>query len=193
MNRKDHVARNSFVSSIEVHQKSLDVLVKGAESAALICVRAYANDKKVVICGNGGSAADAQHFAAELVGRYLVERKALSAIALTTNSSSLTAIGNDYGYDKTFSRQLEAYGRKGDVLFCISTSGNSKNCVEAAKLAKRIGLKTIAFTGCGGGILKKVCDISLVVPSDSTPRIQEVHILVIHIICEIIEKHLFSK
>ena len=145
------------------------------------------NLKKGLICGNGGSAADAQHFAAELTGRYKTERRGLPGIALTTDTSALTAIGNDYGYDRVFDRQTEALANKGDLLIGISTSGNSKNIISALKLAKEMGCKTIGLTGRDGGAMNDVCDINLVVPSDNTPRIQEMHILFIHTICQIID------
>lgn len=142
---------------------------------------------KVIIFGNGGSAADAQHMACELVGRFKKERKALPAISLTCNTSSITAISNDYSYDESFKRQLEAFANAGDVAIGISTSGNASNVIEAIKKAKELKLKTVAITGKDGGKLSKFADISLVVPSEDTPRIQEVHILVIHILCELIE------
>ena len=142
---------------------------------------------KVMICGNGGSAADSQHFAAELTGRYKKERRALAAIALHTDTSALTAISNDYAYDKVFSRQVEALGKKGDALVIITTSGNSPNLLEAARKAKELDITVIGLLGKGGGKAKDLCDLSFIVPSDNTPRIQEMHILTIHIICEIID------
>jgi D-sedoheptulose 7-phosphate isomerase len=145
---------------------------------------------KILIAGNGGSAADAQHFAAELVGRYKLERKGYPAIALTTDSSIITAWSNDFAFDSVFSRQLEALGRPGDLFFGISTSGNSLNIIQAVKVAKKLGLKVVCLLGNKGGQLKDLADISMVVPSSNTPRIQEVHILMIHIICEEAEKQL---
>lgn len=145
---------------------------------------------KLIIAGNGGSAADAQHFSAEIIGRYKLERRAYPAITLTANSSVITAWANDYSFDTIFSRQLEGLGKKDDLFFGISTSGNSLNIVEAVKKAKELGVKTICFLGKDGGKLKELADISIVVPSDNTPRIQEVHIMLIHIICEEIEKQL---
>lgn len=144
--------------------------------------------KRVFLCGNGGSAADAQHIAAELVGRFKKERRGLPAIALTTDTSILTAVGNDYGYEQVFARQVEALASAGDVLIGISTSGNSSNVVEAVKAAKRLGIKTIGLTGARGGVLKTLCDEVLVVPSDVTARIQEAHILIGHIWCELIDE-----
>lgn len=147
----------------------------------------YAKGGKVLICGNGGSAADAQHWAAELVGRYEVERKGLAAIALTTDSSICTAIGNDYGFDQIFARQVEAYGDKGDILIAISTSGNSANVLEAVVRAKMDGLYTIGLTGKDGGELGKIVDIHINVPCSRTCRIQEAHEVIYHTICGLVE------
>jgi len=158
------------------------------EALASAAVAALKNGNKLLICGNGGSAADAQHFAAELSGRYIRERKALPGIALTTDTSALTAISNDYGFSKVFSRQVEALGRKGDVLVLISTSGESENLLEAAKKAKELGMITIGLLGKGGGRLKAACDKSFIVQSDSTPRIQEMHAFAIHCICEFVDE-----
>lgn len=152
---------------------------------------AYEAGNKLLLAGNGGSAADAQHIAAEMVGRYLKERRPLPAIALSVNSSSVTAIGNDYGYDDVFARQLEAYAQPGDVFIGISTSGNSQNVIEALTKARDIGVKTIGFTGRGGGKMKELCDVHLCVGSSETPRIQECHILMAHILCDWVEKRLF--
>lgn len=146
-----------------------------------------------MICGNGGSAADSQHFAAELVSKFRRERKALPAIALTVNTSVITAISNDYDYKKIFSRQIEALGENGDVAFFISTSGNSKNIIEAIGIAKKLGLFTIGMTGEDGGEMQNLCDLVLNVPSNKTPRIQEGHILIIHILCELIEKEFYEE
>ena len=144
---------------------------------------------KILVCGNGGSAADAQHLAAELTGRYLKERRALAAIALTTDTSALTAIGNDYGYDVIFSRQVEALGRPGDLLIGISTSGNSGNVIRAVESAKAMGLSTLGLLGRDGGKLKDLVDDALVVPSSVTARIQEVHQMVYHFWCEALDTH----
>jgi D-sedoheptulose 7-phosphate isomerase len=143
---------------------------------------------KTLICGNGGSAADAQHFAAELCGRFVTERRGLAGIALTTDSSAITAIGNDYGFDKIFARQLEALGRQGDLLIGISTSGNSENVIQAVKVAKTLGIGTLGLLGKDGGKLGALMDDCLVVPSDVTARIQEVHIMIIHFWCEIVDE-----
>ena len=156
------------------------------------CVDAIRNGGKIWFSGNGGSAADAQHLAAELSGRFYLDRKSIPAEALHVNTSFLTAVANDYGYDQVFARLLEGCAHPGDVLVAISTSGNSKNILEAAKMAKSIGMKVVAFTGSKGGELRQHCDLLLNVPSDDTPRIQECHILIGHVICENIEKELFG-
>lgn len=149
--------------------------------------QAIKSGHKVLVFGNGGSAADSQHLTAELVGRFLKERRALPVIALTTNTSILTAIGNDYSYDKIFSRQIEAIGKPGDITISFSTSGNSKNVIEAIKKAKALGLYNICFTGNNGGKLGKLCNINITSESKSTPRIQESHLFIFHCICELIE------
>lgn len=181
--------RNSIRAKEAVSETQLDNIEKAAK-AMIVSLR---KGRKLLVFGNGGSAADSQHIAAELVGRFKMERKALPAIALTTNTSSLTAIANDYGYDVVFSRQIEALGAKGDVALGISTSGNSKNVIEAFKKAKAIGLTTIALTGQDGAKLKRMCDISIIVETKYTPSIQESHIMIIHIICSLIERELFKK
>lgn len=163
--------------------ENTSLLVRVGERMAL----ALAGGGRVLSFGNGGSAADAQHLAAELVGRYLRDRRAVSAIALTTDGSSLTAIANDLGYDRAFSRQVEAHGRPGDIAFGISTSGTSRNVVEAMRLARSSGLVTVGLTGRGGGAVAEHADFLIDVPSTSTPRIQEVHAMVVHFVCEIVE------
>ncbi len=160
------------------------------DSMVKLIITAYKIGGKVVLFGNGGSAADAQHLAGELVGQFKLKRQALPAIALTTNTSVLTAVANDYGYDAVFSRQVEALVNEKDVVIGISTSGNSPNVIEAIKLAKTKGAKTIGLTGGNGGKLAEVADLALIVPSDSTPRIQEAHITIGHIVCELVEKEL---
>ena len=163
-------------------------------NAAKVIVQTYRSGGKLLICGNGGSAADSQHIAAELVSRFLIERKALDAEALTINTSSLTAIGNDYSFDKVFSRQVEAKGAKGDSLIGISTSGNSKNVIEAIKTAKGMEIKTIGLTGNNReSLIGRLSDYCIHVPSSATPRIQEAHILIGHILCEFIENELFEE
>lgn len=163
---------------------ALEADIKKACETAVATLKAGG---KILLCGNGGSAADAQHIAAELTGRYKTERGALAGIALTTDTSALTAIGNDYGYEFVFSRQLEALGREGDLLIAISTSGNSGNVVRALELARKIGIKTIGLSGRTGGAMNELCELNLVVPSNDTPRIQEMHIMIGHIICQAID------
>lgn len=161
-------------------------------TAAETMADALSSGKKLLIMGNGGSAADAQHFAAEIVGRFKMERKALPAIALTTDTSALTAIGNDYGFDRIFSRQVEAFAKPGDVVVGISTSGNSPNVALALQSAKDAGCITVALLGKDGGAIKKLADLALIIPSNDTPRIQEGHITTIHIMCDLLEKAIFS-
>jgi len=157
-----------------------------AEGAALLTAALKAGHT-VMFCGNGGSAGDAQHMAAELSGRFLKERRPLPAVALTVNSSTITAIANDYSYDEVFSRQVEGLGRPGDVLVAISTSGNSPNVLRALESARRMNVKTLGLTGGSGGAMAALCDICIIVPSYSTPRVQEMHHVVGHILCELAE------
>mgnify|MGYP001626405739 FL=1 len=164
-------------------------LLQKIMSSAVKMAEALKDGKKILVCGNGGSAADAQHIAAELVGKFMKERIALPAIALNTNTSVITAIGNDYSYDDIFSRQIEAFGNAGDVLIGISTSGNSKNVLKAFEVAKQRSIMTIALTGQSGGKMKDMVDVLINVPSNLTPRIQESHITIGHIMCEIIEEY----
>ena len=168
--------------------KKMQNLLPLINDAADICIEALKNGNKILLCGNGGSAADAQHIAAELSGRFKKERNALAGIALTTDTSALTAIGNDYGFEYVFSRQLEAIGSKGDVLIAISTSGNSVNVINAIKSAKNIGIKIITLSGKNGGEMKNLGDVNIIIPSNNTPRIQEMHIMVGHMICEMIDR-----
>ena len=161
--------------------------------AARLIIATMRNGGKLIVFGNGGSAADAQHLSAELVGRYRQDRKGFPAIALTTDSSAMTSISNDYGFDAIFSRQLEALGKPGDVVVAISTSGNSPNVLQALATAKKIGIASIALTGKSGGKLRNSVDVCLCMPSDSTPRIQEAHGLVIHILSGLIERALTSE
>jgi D-sedoheptulose 7-phosphate isomerase len=171
---------------------SLDVVLTIAKVSEIL-VKALKQGNKALLFGNGGSAADAQHIAAELVGRFAFDRPALPALALSVNSSCVTAIGNDYGFDRVFSRQLEALARPDDIAIGISTSGNSANVLCAMSTAKKIGLKTIALTGRGGGNLRNTVDYCICVPSDETPRIQECHILIGHIISELVEREVFHE
>ena len=175
----DHMA----VISNALTEEMLDDIVRVAE----VLKYALKNENKVLFCGNGGSAADAQHFAAEMVGRFQKERKGLAGIALTTDTSILTAVSNDYDYNNVFARQVEAIGKNGDILFGISTSGNSENIIKAVEKAKEMDLVSIGLLGGTGGVLKEKCDYSIVVPGKVTARIQEVHILIEHILCELID------
>ena len=160
---------------------------------AEVSIKAYSNSKKLLFAGNGGSAADAQHLAGELVSRFYFDRSGLSAIALTTDTSILTAIGNDYGFDKIFSRQIESNGEKGDILIAISTSGNSPNILNALKTCREKGIITLGLTGGIGGAMKEFCDHVIIVPSNETPVIQESHIMIGHMICGLIEEEIFGK
>ena len=186
---KDQV-KKSYETKQDIYNN--EELLNKIEDVARKCVALYKTDKKTILAGNGGSAADAQHIAAELVGRYGFDRPSIPSLALTTDTSNLTAIGNDYGYDQVFSRQLEGMGQDGDIFIGISTSGNSVNIIKAFESAKKKNILTVALTGRDGGEMAKIADIALVVPSDSTPRIQESHILIGHIICDIIEKETFG-
>ena len=182
------IIQEEFKNHIKTSQKSMKNLAMDIEIAAKICIKTLNNNGKIIIFGNGGSAADAQHIAAELVGRYKINRKGLSAIALTTDTSSLTAIGNDFGYKYVFNRQVEALAKKGDVAIGISTSGKSDNVISALKLASKLNCTTIGFSGQDGGEMNKICNINLVVPSEDTPRIQEMHIIIGHTICHLIDQ-----
>jgi D-sedoheptulose 7-phosphate isomerase len=182
----DHVAKE-IAESIAVKAELARTECEKIIEAGTLILERLEQGGKLIVFGNGGSAADAQHIAAEFVGRYRSERKALAAIALTTDSSSLTAIGNDLGFEEIFTRQLEAIGKPGDVVLAISTSGNSPNVLRAVVLAKKSGMATIGLSGISGGELRNCVDLCLSVPSDSTPRIQEAHSLIIHIITGIVE------
>jgi D-sedoheptulose 7-phosphate isomerase len=178
---------NIFKESIQVKQDTLAENKDKMIAVVKAMASALKKNRKVVLFGNGGSAADSQHIAAELIGRFQKERRALAAIALTTDTSILTALSNDYSADIVFSRQIEGLGQKGDIAFGLSTSGNSKNVIEGIKAAKRIGMKTVSLTGCGGGKLAKLTDLSLIVPSKVTARIQESHICIAHAVCQLVE------
>ena len=182
-------------SSVENYTRVLNDknLQANIEKIVEFSVKAFKDDKKMLFCGNGGSASDAQHISAELSGRFYTNRPPLYAEALHVNSSYMTAVANDFGYDETYARMLEACGREGDILVGISSSGNSLNVVKALKKANELGLTTIGFTGSRGGEMNSICDIMIKVPSDDTPRIQEVHILVGHIICQLIEEEMFPN
>lgn len=182
-------------ASISVKEKILSdkILLKKIEKIANICVTTFQNDGKVLFCGNGGSAADAQHLAAELSGRFYLDRPPLFAEAMHVNTSFLTAMANDYNYDEAFARMVQAAGKKSDVLIALSTSGNSTNILKAVEQANQLGMTTIVLTGSSGGKIGKICDITFNVPSKDTPRIQEAHIMVGHVFCEIIEQQIFGE
>jgi len=181
----------SSINAKENLLKDREILEKISLVSSKI-IEAFKKDKKVLLCGNGGSAADAQHIAAELSGRFYKDRKPLFAEALHVNTSYLTAVANDYSFDEVYSRLIEGFGRNGDILIGISTSGNSLNIIKALETAKEKGMLTIGLTGASGGKIKHIVDYLINVPSNDTPRIQEMHILVGHIICEIVEKELFK-
>lgn len=167
-------------------------LLSAFDATCDTCLTAYRSQRKILIAGNGGSAADAQHFAGELVSRFYFDRPALAAIALTTDTSILTAVGNDYGYEDVFCRQVQALGQSGDVFIAISTSGNSPNILKAIAAAKAQGLVVVGLTGRSGGKMRALCDVCLCAPSDSTPHIQECHIVLEHALCACIEEALFG-
>jgi D-sedoheptulose 7-phosphate isomerase len=187
----DRLAQRRIRESVEAQQGLLEpTVVAAVVSAAEAITGALRDGGKVLAFGNGGSAADATHFAAELVGRYLLERDGLPAISLSDNASALTAISNDYGYERVFARQVEALGRPGDVALGISTSGRSANVLAALSVARTSGLATVALTGGDGGAMRDSADVCIVVPSGETPRVQEGHTLVAHILCELVERAL---
>ncbi|MEA3545589.1 MAG: D-sedoheptulose 7-phosphate isomerase [Thermodesulfobacteriota bacterium] len=177
---------------MEVFQQVVMPMVKDIERCAQLMCQALRQGNKILVMGNGGSAADAQHFAAELVGRFLKNRKALPAIALTTDTSILTAVANDFGYEQVFSRQVEALAHSGDIVVGISTSGNSINVQRALDLASELNCKTVALLGCDGGEIKFLVDLALTVAVNETPHIQEAHLTLIHILCDLIESDLFA-
>jgi len=186
--------RGQISESIATKQRILedDAFLENLQRSAQLLIEAYRAGKKTLLAGNGGSAADAQHIAGEFVSRFCFDRPGLPSIALTTDTSILTAIGNDYGYAKLFARQLQAQGAAGDVFIGISTSGNSPNIVEALSVCKDKGIATIGFAGHDGGAMADLCDICLRVPSKQTPRIQESHILIGHILCCLVEEAIFG-
>jgi len=191
----DNAIKSILTRSIEVKKNILnnDNLLQTISDVVSEIINAFKNDKKILICGNGGSAADAQHIAAELSGKFYMDRDPLFAEALHVNTSYLTAVANDYSYDEVFSRLVKAKGRTGDILIGISTSGNSNNVIQAIKVANDIGMITVGLTGKDGGKMKHLCKYLINVPSDDTPRIQEAHITIGHIICELVEKKLFKR
>lgn len=187
--------KTSIIESIGVKQKILEnpELLSTISKVAQEIVTAFKNDKKVLFCGNGGSAADAQHIAAELSGRFYFDRDPLFAEALHVNTSYLTAVANDYSYDEVFSRLVRAKGRTGDILVGFSTSGNSENVIKAIEVANKLKMITVGMTGKTGGKMKELCKYIINVPSNDTPRIQEAHIMIGHIICEMVEQELFGN
>lgn len=194
MQHKERV-RQLFRASLETKQKSLEVLPEFITEAAGLMVKSLLAEGKILSCGNGGSAGDSQHFSSEMLNRFERERPSLPAIALTTDTSTLTSIANDYSYNEVFSKQVRALGRAGDVLLAISTSGNSRNVLEAIKVAHQRGMKIVALTGRDGGAMRELLqdgDIEICVPSPVTARIQEVHLLVIHCLCDLIDSQLFG-
>ena len=190
---KDKI-KSIITASVDVKNKILanEELIKRIEEVSFGIVGAFKNGNRLYLCGNGGSAADAQHLAAEFTGRFYSDREPLPAEAFHVNTSFLTAVANDYSYDQIYERAVKAYGRKGDVLIGISTSGNSKNVILAQEEAKKRGMTVISFTGETGGKMKDSCDYLFNVPSKDTPRIQESHILIGHIICQLVEEELFK-
>jgi D-sedoheptulose 7-phosphate isomerase len=187
---RQRVVDEAFADTIALHQRVRREGQAAISAAADVLLVAFRGGRKVLICGNGGSAADAQHFAAELVGRFTRERRAWPALALTTDTSALTAIGNDYGFDRVFSRQVEAHGQPGDVLIGLSTSGGSGNVLAAVEGARARGLVTIGLTGRDGGALGRAADVHVNVPSASAARIQEVHATILHVLCDLVEQEL---
>ena len=185
--------REEIEESVAVKRAALDVCGASIARAAESVIEAFRAGGRLLAFGNGGSAADAQHLAAELAGRYGRERPGLPALALTANSSDVTAIGNDYGFDRVFARIVEAHGRAGDVALAISTSGSSPNVLGGVEAARERGLRTVGLTGRGGGKLAGMVDVPIVVPSNATPRIQEVHITAIHLICALVDETLFPR
>ena len=181
------IIKHEFSEHLKASKKTMESIVKPIEIAAKLCIDSLKNSNKILIFGNGGSAADAQHIAAELVGRYKTERKGLSAIALTTDTSAITSIANDYGYLHVFDRQVEALANEGDVVIGISTGGSSANVISALRLANDLGCKTIGFSGRDGGEFNALCDVNLIAIAEDTTRIQEMHILIGHTICHLIE------
>lgn len=184
---QNHIEKNIETAQLLIQDTS-DI-----EKAAKVSIEALRNGNKILIAGNGGAAANANNFVGDLVGRFRKQRKAMSALALNNNPSVMTAVGNDYGFDYVFSRQIEAIAKPGDVFFAISTSGNSKNLLEAIKVAKDFGCKVIGLTGKTGGKMAQECDFLIKIPSEDTQRIEEIHMLVAHALCDLIEGTLFPQ
>ena len=188
------VIKNNIESSASLKQSLLDddALIHTVSDVSQIIIKAFKRGNKVLFCGNGGSAADAQHLASELTGRYLIDRDPLFAVALHTNSSFVTAVSNDFSFDEIYSRKLKAIGKEGDILIALSTSGNSSNIINALNQAKKMGVHTVGLSGKTGGEMSTLCEQLIAIPSMETPRIQECHILIGHTICEIVERELFG-
>ena len=185
--------RSMLIESSNLKKDLADNYSNKIEECANLIVDCLKNNKKILLAGNGGSATQASHIAAEFTGRYKLERKALSAIALTTDLAAITAIGNDYGFEKIFERQLEALGEEDDVLIVLSTSGNSENIINVVQKAKEMKIKIIGLLGNDGGKQKNTSDIEIMIPSKNTPRIQEAHLTILHVICELVENKLFRR
>jgi D-sedoheptulose 7-phosphate isomerase len=190
MQMKDIITK-AFEESVLLKQGFVKQYTDDLITAAQRLATCFAADHKLLIFGNGGSAADAQHIAAELVNRFSVERKPLPAVALSTDTSVLTSIANDYSYDEVFSKQIKALGKRDDIALGISTSGRSQNVIRAVETARDMGLYTLGLTGCGGGKLSPRCDLALIVDSESTPRIQETHSIIMHVLCDLVDRILF--
>ena len=190
-----NIIKDQIKQSLIIKQKLLESVpvLDAIDKSSLAIIAAYLNKKKLLLAGNGGSAADAQHIAAELVNRFSFDRPGLNAIALTTDTSIITSVGNDSGFEQVFARQVNALGCEGDIFIALSTSGNSENLIEALKICKANNILTIGLTGETGGKMADICDICIRVPSIDTPRIQEVHILIGHIMCSIVEEELFGS
>lgn len=184
----DDILRKNIESSVAVHSRLIEACLPAMAAAANALIAAYRNGRKALFFGNGGSAGDAQHLAAEFLGRYLRERRPMPALALHANSSAVTAIANDYGYEQVFARQLQALAVAGDVAVGISTSGNSQSVLEALTMARKMGVYTIGLTGAAGGRMRELVDVLIAAPSNETPRIQECHILVGHALCDAVEQ-----
>lgn len=189
----EKIIKKAFMEGLRVKEDFIKRNTSSLIHLAEHLSKAFTNNKKLLLCGNGGSAADAQHLAAEFVNRFQLERKPLPALALTTDTSIITSVANDYSYDEVFSKQINALGVQGDILLAISTSGRSENVLSAIRTAKKKGLYTVGFIGGDGGEMRRLVDLALVVESDQTPRVQETHILAGHLICELVDYILFEK
>ncbi len=188
------VIRETLLQKKEMIDGLLDSrYMESVEEAGKLLVKTLKNGGKILLAGNGGSAADAQHFAGEMIGRFMFDRAALPALSLCTDPSVVSCIANDYGYEAVFARQLEGLGKKGDVFVPVSTSGNSENLIQAVVSAKKMGISSVGFLGKDGGQLKEMCDISIIIPSNDTPRIQEFHTFTTHVLCDYLERCMFAN